>query len=110
MKEEVAKSEQDLVEAKQKAKQAKMTEKEWESKREARVDGWRDFMKKGSSGGGDGKDEGKKTTMVGVLKPPKLKTHDDDKLYVQRAMTEQFRPSAQPPQLKQPQQIKKRRD
>ena len=105
LKEEVAKSETDLVEAKEKAKKQKQDDKVWETKREERVDGWRDFMKKGE---GDEKAKAKKN--LGMLKPPKLKTHDEDKLYVQRAATEQFRPTAQPPPQKQPQQIRKRKD
>ena len=84
----------------------KVTEKQWETQREERVGTWRDFVSKSTTGGEDGKAK----KAVGVLKPPKLKTNDDDKLYVQRAVTEQFRPTAQPPQQKQPQQIKKRRD
>jgi DnaJ family protein C protein 8 len=33
-----------------------------------------------------------KASTVGGLKPPKQKTHDEDKLYVQRPVGEQFRP------------------
>lgn len=101
----MAKSEQDHVEAKEKAKQQKLTDKQWETQREERVGTWRDFMSKSTAG-----EDGKGKKAVGVLKPPKLKTNDDDKLYVQRAVTEQFRPSAQPPQQKKPQQTKQRRD
>lgn len=57
-------------------------EKGWEKTRENRVGSWRNFVK-GS------KDKGKK---VGGLKPPKAKTFDEDKAYMQRATTEQFRP------------------
>jgi DnaJ family protein C protein 8 len=31
----------------------------------------------------------------GEFKPPKLKTNDEEKLYVQRPLGEQFRPNAQ---------------
>ena len=63
LKDEVAKSEQDLVEAKDKAKKKKESEKEWEAKRDERVDGWRDFMTK-SKGEGDEKAKAKKAVGV----------------------------------------------
>eukprot|EP00898_Chlorokybus_atmophyticus_P004131 jgi/Chlat1/4719/Chrsp30S04767 len=46
----------------------------WENTRENRVGSWRDFMTKGS----------KTRKVVGQIKPPKLKTEDPDKRYIQR--------------------------
>ena len=64
LKDEVAKSEVDLIEAKDKAKKKKESEKEWEAKRDERVDGWRDFMTKSTKGEGDEKAKAKKTLGV----------------------------------------------
>lgn len=62
-------------------KQQRNHEKGWEKTREKRVGSWRNFVK--------GTDNGKK---VKGLKPPKGKKFDDDKAYMQRPTTEQFRP------------------
>eukprot|EP01023_Acetabularia_acetabulum_P025730 TRINITY_DN24567_c0_g1_i3.p1 TRINITY_DN24567_c0_g1~~TRINITY_DN24567_c0_g1_i3.p1 ORF type:complete len:305 (-),score=72.36 TRINITY_DN24567_c0_g1_i3:224-1138(-) len=56
----------------------------WEDKREERVGGWRDFLKGG---------EKKKKKKIKGIKPPKMKTHDEDKLYVQRSTLQQQRPN-----------------
>lgn len=75
------------AEEKERAKKKKAEEKDWEEQREARVGTWRDFAKGG---------KGAKAT--GELKPPKLKTEDADKRYVQRAVGEQWRPPPAKPQ------------
>ena len=64
------------------AKKSRENHKAWESNRESRVNTWRDYVK-GSSG---------KAKAPTQLKPPKQKTHDEDKLYVQRPVGEQHRP------------------
>ncbi len=87
-----------------------MDEKEWEQRREERVGGWRDFVTKKVKGA-EGDDKAKPKKTVGMLAPPKLKTNDEEKLYVQRPATEQFRAQvADLPKLKQPQQMKHRKD
>lgn len=93
------KSEQELVEAKEAHKKKKEHEKNWEKSRENRVGAWRDFASK-KRGIGDETAPGEKPKAkkaVGEFKPPKLKTNDEDKLYVQRPATEQFRPAQPPP-------------
>ena len=47
-------------------------EEKWEETRDQRVSSWRDFMKTG------------KKARKGEIKPPKLKTEDPNKSYVQR--------------------------
>ncbi|XP_054794716.1 uncharacterized protein LOC129300198, partial [Prosopis cineraria] len=47
-------------------------EEQWEGTREQRVSSWRDFMKAGKKG------------KKGEIRPPKLKTEDPNKSYVQR--------------------------
>lgn len=82
LKEETLRLEAKEDEAKEKTKAAKEHHKEWEKTREQRVTTWHDYQKA----------KGDKKT-VGMLKPPKLKTNDEDKLYVQRAVVrEEFRP------------------
>lgn len=68
-------------------------EKGWEKTRESRVGTWRDFVKKkeGSGEGKSGKTKKRKLAMGGI-KPPKQKTWDEEKTYVQRPVGEQFRP------------------
>ena len=44
---------------------------------------------------------------VGELKPPKIKTSDEDRLFVTRNVTEQWRPTIAP-QMKQPQMPQKK--
>ena len=74
----------------QEAKRQKDHHKAWESSRETRVSTWRDYVK-GSKG---------KAKAPTQLKPPKQKTHDEDKLYVQRPVGEQFRPPPAKPVAK----------
>ncbi|KAG2484006.1 hypothetical protein HYH03_017173 [Edaphochlamys debaryana] len=81
LKEETLRLEGKEQEAKEKHKAKKQHEKQWEETRDQRVTGWHDYLK----GGGN-----KKST--GMLKPPKLKTNDEEKLYVQRPVGEQHRP------------------
>ncbi|KAG2430472.1 hypothetical protein HXX76_009995 [Chlamydomonas incerta] len=81
LKEETLRIEEKEKDAKERHKAKKEHEQNWEKSRDQRVTGWHDYLK----GGGN-----KKST--GMLKPPKLKTNDDDKLYVQRPAGEQFRP------------------
>ncbi|PNH12881.1 J domain-containing protein spf31 [Tetrabaena socialis] len=81
IKEETLRLEEKDQEVKERHKAKKEHEKQWETTRDTRVNTWHDYLK----GGG-----GKKST--GMVKPPKLKTNDDDKLYVQRPVGEQHRP------------------
>lgn len=53
-------------------KRKRETEQQWEETRENRVSSWRDFMKTG------------KKAKKGEIRPPKLKTEDPNKSYVQR--------------------------
>ncbi|KAL6180723.1 hypothetical protein ACLB2K_047383 [Fragaria x ananassa] len=62
----------DEVEAKEMWKRKQDHEAEWEGTRAKRVSSWRDFMKGG------------KKAKKGELRPPKLKTEDPNKSYVQR--------------------------
>eukprot|EP00210_Caulerpa_lentillifera_P008704 g8303.t1 len=62
----------------------------WEKTREQRVGTWRDFMNNQKKGGK------RKAKSVGELKPPPMKTNDQEKLYVQRCAVEQFRPNKEP--------------
>jgi len=88
LKDETARVEEEHKEAVAQAKKSKQDHKAWESNREGRVSNWRDYVK-GSKG---------KAKVPTQLKPPKQKTQDDDKLYVQRPVGEQFRPvPAKPP-------------
>jgi hypothetical protein len=48
-----------------------------------------------------------RATCAGELKPPKLKTNDEDKLYVQRPVGEQFRPPPSRGNTKKPKGAKK---
>eukprot|EP00775_Hariotina_reticulata_P002209 gene2209-2524_t len=80
LKDETARAKEETALARDNAKRQKEHEKQWESTRDSRVGSWRDYMKKGSSKGG------------GHIKPPKAKTFDEDKTYVQRPVGEQHRP------------------
>ena len=86
LKDETERCEAEEEETRAKLKAARKEHAEWEEKREVRVGGWRDFVTK----------KGGKTKSVGELKPPKLKTNDEEKLYVQRPLGEQFRPPPPP--------------
>lgn len=69
------------------AKRKKEHHDTWEKTRETRVGTWRNYLnnKKGGK-------KNKKTKAHGELRPPKMKTNDEEKLYVQRPLGEQFRP------------------
>lgn len=58
----------------------------WEKQRDQRVGSWRDFMNNKKKSNGK-----KKAKSLSELRPPQLKTQDEDKLYVQRCAVEQFR-------------------
>lgn len=110
----MAKSEVELAEAKEKAKKQREKDKVWETTREDRVSTWRDFVHKKRSAPADGEDKAKPKKALGELKPPKLKASDEDKLYVSRNVTEQFRPEQQtvkqkPNQMKNPHGLVPRR-
>eukprot|EP00195_Chlamydomonas_chlamydogama_P010477 CAMPEP_0202899082 /NCGR_PEP_ID=MMETSP1392-20130828/7414_1 /ASSEMBLY_ACC=CAM_ASM_000868 /TAXON_ID=225041 /ORGANISM="Chlamydomonas chlamydogama, Strain SAG 11-48b" /LENGTH=328 /DNA_ID=CAMNT_0049585175 /DNA_START=45 /DNA_END=1032 /DNA_ORIENTATION=+ len=87
LKDETSRVEAQEKEDKEKRQKLREDHKNWEANREARVNTWRDFASK--KGGGD---SGKPKKALGELKPPKLKTNDEDKLYVQRPVGEQWRP------------------
>lgn len=72
---------EEIADDRDRAKKLKQHEQQWETSRDTRVGTWRDFQTKS---------KGKKA--VGELKPVKLKTNDEEKLYVQRPVGEQFRP------------------
>ncbi|XP_010247444.1 PREDICTED: dnaJ homolog subfamily C member 8-like isoform X1 [Nelumbo nucifera] len=59
-------------ETKEMWKRKREHEEQWEDTREQRVSSWRDFMKTG------------KKVKKGEIRPPKLKTEDPNKSYVQR--------------------------
>lgn len=80
LKDETERSKEEHEEMKQQVKRQREHEKKWESTRETRVGTWREYMNKGS----------KKASSH--IKPPKQKTFDDDKTYVQRPVGEQHRP------------------
>lgn len=86
---ETARGKEEAKEERQRAKKKRSEEKKWEEQREERVGTWRDYMKSS---------KGSKAT--GELKPPKLKTEDSERRYVQRAVGEQFRPAPAKPQHK----------
>ncbi|MED6119380.1 hypothetical protein PIB30_011183 [Stylosanthes scabra] len=70
--EEEGRLKKDEEEQKEMWKRKREHEEEWEGTREKRVSSWRDFMKGG------------KKTKKGEIRPPKLKTEDPNKSYVQR--------------------------
>lgn len=80
LKDETERAKEESAEQRQNAKRQKEHEKQWESSRDTRVGTWRDFMKKGGTKGGT------------HIKPPKQKTWDEEKTYVQRPVGEQHRP------------------
>lgn len=106
LKDEVKRSEEAAVESKEKAKKKKEEEKQWDKGTEGRVSSWRDYQGVNKRQGEDNL-EGSKAVKkaVGELKPPKLKANDDEKLFVVRNVTEQWRPT-NAPQMKQPQMKK----
>ncbi|KAK8550766.1 hypothetical protein V6N13_119268 [Hibiscus sabdariffa] len=70
--EEEGRVKKDEEEQKEMWKRKREHEEQWEGTREQRVSSWRDFMKSG------------KKSKKGELRPPKLKTEDPNKSYVQR--------------------------
>ncbi|XP_057782061.1 J domain-containing protein spf31 [Salvia miltiorrhiza] len=72
--EEEGRLKKDEEETKEMWKRKREHEEQWEGTREKRVSSWRDFMKGG------------KKTKKGELRPPKLKTEDPNKSYVQRPL------------------------
>ncbi|KAF7154744.1 hypothetical protein RHSIM_Rhsim01G0200800 [Rhododendron simsii] len=70
--EEEGRLKKDEEEEKEKWKRKREHEEQWEGTREQRVSSWRDFMKGG------------KKVKKGEIRPPKLKTEDATKSYVQR--------------------------
>uniref|UniRef100_A0A0D6R3S1 J domain-containing protein n=1 Tax=Araucaria cunninghamii TaxID=56994 RepID=A0A0D6R3S1_ARACU len=70
--EEEGRLKKDEEETKEMWKRKRENEEKWEETRENRVSSWRDFMKSG------------KKAKKGELRPPKLKTEDPNKSYVQR--------------------------
>uniref|UniRef100_A0A5B6ZGY7 Putative J domain-containing protein spf31 n=1 Tax=Davidia involucrata TaxID=16924 RepID=A0A5B6ZGY7_DAVIN len=70
--EEEGRLKKDEEEAKEMWKRKREHEEQWEGTREQRVSSWRDFMKAG------------KKVKKGEIRPPKLKTEDPNKSYVQR--------------------------
>ncbi|KAK4286301.1 hypothetical protein QN277_002873 [Acacia crassicarpa] len=70
--EEEGRLKRDEEEQKEMWKRKREHEEQWEGTREQRVSSWRDFMKAGKKG------------KKGEIRPPKLKTEDPNKSYVQR--------------------------
>ncbi|XP_070033704.1 uncharacterized protein [Nicotiana tomentosiformis] len=70
--EEEGRLKKDEEETKEMWKRKREHEEQWEGTREKRVSSWRDFMKGG------------KKVKKGEIRPPKLKTEDPNKSYVQR--------------------------
>ncbi|KAJ8439339.1 hypothetical protein Cgig2_022476 [Carnegiea gigantea] len=70
--EEEGRLKKDEEEQKEIWKRKREHEEQWEGTREQRVSSWRDFMKSGKKG------------KKGEIRPPKLKTEDPNKSYVQR--------------------------
>ncbi|KAJ8768125.1 hypothetical protein K2173_021065 [Erythroxylum novogranatense] len=70
--EEEGRLKKDEEEQKEMWKRKREHEEQWEGTREQRVSSWRDFMKAGKKG------------KKGETRPPKLKTEDPNKSYVQR--------------------------
>mmetsp|Transcript_34853 Transcript_34853/g.62682 ORF Transcript_34853/g.62682 Transcript_34853/m.62682 type:complete len:282 (-) Transcript_34853:337-1182(-) len=95
VKDETKRIEEKDAEEKDRRVKQRQHEKDWEKTRDDRVSSWQDYVKKqgkgkgsegiGASGGAVGGLPIKKP--MGMLKPPKIKTSDSDKLYVQRPAT-----------------------
>lgn len=83
----IAEEEARMKDAKEKEKEGEVKKRKHEenlkSSRDARVSSWRDFanVKKAKADGPDAK-----KVPVGGLRPPKAKTEDSDRTYVQRAV------------------------
>jgi DnaJ family protein C protein 8 len=80
LKDETERAKEETQQHHENAKRQREHEKQWESSRDTRVGTWRDYMKKGGTKGG------------GHIKPPKQKTRDEERTYVQRPVGEQHRP------------------
>lgn len=91
LKDETARVETEEKAEREKMKEVRNHEKKWEETRETRVGTWRDFMTKKKGSG---------SKVPGELKPPKMKTNDEERLYVQRPVGEQFRPPEKKKQKK----------
>lgn len=81
--EEEERAKAEYKEEKEVAKRKVQHEKQWEKTRDERVGSWRDFV---------GKKTKKQKTVMGGLKPPKMKESDQERRYIQRPTGEQFRP------------------
>ncbi|RLN41024.1 hypothetical protein C2845_PM01G09990 [Panicum miliaceum] len=78
--EEEGRLKKDEEETKEMWKRKREHEEKWEETRDQRVSSWRDFMKTGKKG------------RKGEIKPPKLKTEDPNKSYVQRPVVDHLMP------------------
>lgn len=92
IKEEEERAKEEYVKEKEDAKRKREADKAWETTRDERVGSWRNFVAgkkvKKTKKSGDG---------AGGIKPPKAKTVDNDKAYVQRPVGEQYRPPSNAP-------------
>eukprot|EP00191_Tetraselmis_sp_GSL018_P003887 CAMPEP_0177602280 /NCGR_PEP_ID=MMETSP0419_2-20121207/14770_1 /TAXON_ID=582737 /ORGANISM="Tetraselmis sp., Strain GSL018" /LENGTH=300 /DNA_ID=CAMNT_0019095725 /DNA_START=116 /DNA_END=1018 /DNA_ORIENTATION=+ len=90
LKEEQLRLEEDEASARERLKSEREHAKKWETTRDGRVTGWREFMNKSKNK--------KKKGGPGGLKPPKLKQEDPERAYVQRPVErEEFRPKPHAP-------------
>jgi len=86
IKEEETRLEIEEKEERQERKAKRKHAHTWEKQRDLRVGTWRDFIN-------SKKKPKKKNKTVGELRPPQIKTSDEEKPYVQRCAIEQFRPN-----------------
>ncbi|KAK9845176.1 hypothetical protein WJX84_002401 [Apatococcus fuscideae] len=89
LKDDEERIEDEEAENRKKLKSMREHHKNWEANRDGRVGTWRTFVDKKSK-----KKEGK--SAAGGIKPPKLKTADEERTYIQRPVGEQFRPPPPP--------------
>jgi DnaJ family protein C protein 8 len=82
---ETSRAKEEGREGREKAKKARAEEKQWEAEREERVGSWRTFAS------GKPRAPGAKGAEGGI-KPPKMKTEDPERRFVQRPVGEQLRP------------------
>jgi DnaJ family protein C protein 8 len=93
VKEEEERAKEEHQQEKEENKKKREADKDWESGRDERIGSWRNFVSGGSKKTKKSKKSG--SGFGGGLKPPKAKTNDADKPYVQRPVGEQFKsPSA----------------
>lgn len=86
VKEEEERAKTEHTQEKEEHKKKRDADKAWDHGREDRVGSWRTFVSgksKKTKGG---------SAALGGYKPPKAKTNDEEKRYVQRPVGEQFRP------------------